>query len=206
MQQAQAQVHLLAPQADQFRDAHPMAVGDQNHRGIAVAMTSKPSGGCDQPVDLGRGQVLPAAALSIGFLRRRSHGEWTFPKMISGAVVAGAFRTKLRLGPKLVTFPKKHFVGKVPAPSSRLRPRANRPTDARRQQRTTDRAIPGRAERALRPARFRRLLERLTRPWLLEIQHKPLNLIGSGNFEGLSPEPLFGDEPGRLARRRFVNW
>src|SRR4051794_22028802 len=76
-------------------------------------MTSEPLGGGDQPVDLGRGQVLPAAALGIGLFRRRSHGEWTFPKTISGAVVAGAFRTKPHLGPKQVTFPKRYFFGNV---------------------------------------------------------------------------------------------
>ena len=53
-------------------------------------MTSEPLGGCDQSVDLGRSQVLPAAALGIGLFRRRSHGKQTFPKTISGAVVAGA--------------------------------------------------------------------------------------------------------------------
>ena len=86
MQQPLAQIDLLAPQADQFRDAQPMPVGDQDHRGVPVAMASEPLGRGDQPVDLGRGQVLPAAALGIGLFGRRSHGERTFPKTIGGAV------------------------------------------------------------------------------------------------------------------------
>jgi len=35
------QIDLLAPQADQFRDAEPMAIGEQDHRGVAVAVGSK---------------------------------------------------------------------------------------------------------------------------------------------------------------------
>src|SRR3954463_2412838 len=120
-------------------------------------MTSEPLGGGDQPVDLGRSQVLPAAALGIGLFRRRSHGEWTFPKTISGAVVAGALRAKLHLGPKQVTFPKRHFIGKVSVQSIRWkRPRA-RPTDARRRQQAADRPLRGRKARAVRLARLRRL-------------------------------------------------
>jgi hypothetical protein len=45
-----------------------MPVGDQNHRGVPVTMAPELSGRGDQPVDLGRGQVLPAAALGIGLL------------------------------------------------------------------------------------------------------------------------------------------
>src|SRR4051812_19127509 len=57
-----------------------MPVGDQNHRGVPVTMAPELSGRGDQPVDLDRGQVLPAAALGIGLLGRRGHRP-TDPKI-----------------------------------------------------------------------------------------------------------------------------
>ena len=38
MQQALPKIQLLAPQTDQFRDASPVPVGEQDHRGVAVAL------------------------------------------------------------------------------------------------------------------------------------------------------------------------
>ena len=63
------QIDLLAPQADQFRDAEPVAIGEQDHRGVAVPVASKQSSRGDQPVDFSRGQMLPAASRGIGLLR-----------------------------------------------------------------------------------------------------------------------------------------
>ena len=48
-----------------------MPVGDQNHRGVAVAVAISP-GGSDQPVNLGVGQVLPRADLGV-----RPAARWT---------------------------------------------------------------------------------------------------------------------------------
>jgi len=42
MQQPLPQIHLLAPQADQLRDTEAMPIGEQDHRGVAMAMTSEP--------------------------------------------------------------------------------------------------------------------------------------------------------------------
>src|SRR3954447_7510009 len=89
-----------------------MPVGDQNHRGVPVTMAPELSGRGDQPVDLDRGQVLPAAALGIGLLGRRGHRP-TFPKTIGGAVVAHAVRARRRLSSEQVTFPKRLIFGKV---------------------------------------------------------------------------------------------
>src|SRR4051812_11250118 len=113
MQKPLTQIHLVASQADQFRNAQSMPVGDQNHRGVPVTMASKPPGRSDQPVDLDRGQVFPAAALGIGLFGRRSHGEWTFPKTISGTSVADAVRATPHLSSEQVTFPKRYEIGKV---------------------------------------------------------------------------------------------
>jgi hypothetical protein len=115
MQKPLTQIDLLAPQADQFRDAQSMPVGDQNHRGVPVTMAPELSGRGDQPVDLGRGQVLPAAALGIGLFGRRSHGERTFPKTIDGASFADAVRARRHLSSEQVTFPKRYVIGKVSA-------------------------------------------------------------------------------------------
>ena len=60
-------------------------------------------------------------------------------------MVAGSPPGQAPPGSKQVTFPKRHFIGKVPVQSIRWkRPRA-RPTDARRRQQAADRAV--RAER-----------------------------------------------------------
>jgi len=115
MQKPLMQIDLLASQADQFRNAQSMPVGDQNHRGVPVAMASEPPGRDDEPVNLGRGQVLPAAALGIGLFGRRSHGERTFPKTIDGASVADAVRARRHLSSEQVTFPKRYVIGKVSA-------------------------------------------------------------------------------------------
>jgi hypothetical protein len=103
---------LVASQADQFRNAQSMPVGDQNHRGVPVTMAPELSGCGNQPVDLDRGQVLPAAALGIGLLGRRGHRP-TFPKMIGGASVADAVRARRHLSSEQVTFPKRYEIGKV---------------------------------------------------------------------------------------------
>ena len=115
MQKPLTQIHLVASQADQFRNAQSMPVGDQNHRGVPVTMAPELSGCGNQPVDLGRCQVLAAAALGIGLFGRRSHGERTFPKTIDGASVADAVRARRHLSSEQVTFPKRYVIGKVSA-------------------------------------------------------------------------------------------
>ena len=79
MQKPLTQIDLLASQADQFRNAQSMPVGDQNHRGVPVTMASEPPGRGDQPVDLGRGQARPGrpalaawAAVNVRLSRKRS--------------------------------------------------------------------------------------------------------------------------------------
>jgi hypothetical protein len=74
------QIDLLAPQADQFRDAEPVAIGEQDHRGVAVPVASKQSSRGDQPVDFSRGQMLPAASRGIELRLRWGHRAVTFPK------------------------------------------------------------------------------------------------------------------------------
>lgn len=109
MQQPLPQIQLLAAQADQFRDAQPVPVGEQDHRGVAVAMASEPLRRGDQPVDFRRRQVLPAAALGVGDLGRGLMTA-TFPKMIFGTRPAVVLRVRQRLGRKQLTFPKTYFM------------------------------------------------------------------------------------------------
>jgi len=73
MHQALPQIDLLAPEADQFGHAEPVPVGEQDHRGIALAVASETLGRGDQPVDFRRCQVLAAAPLSVGDLGWRVH-------------------------------------------------------------------------------------------------------------------------------------
>ena len=75
MQKPLPQIHLLAAQDDQLRDAQPVTVGEQDHGSVAVAVAPELARRGDQPVDLGTRQVLPAASLDVGLLQRRSHGE-----------------------------------------------------------------------------------------------------------------------------------
>jgi hypothetical protein len=56
-------------------------------------------------------------------------------------------------------------------------------TDARRQQQAADRAVAGRADH------FNGVWKDQKYHGTLEIQRKPLISKGSGNFDGLSPEP-----------------
>ena len=57
MQQPLPRIDLLAPQADQFRDTQPVPIGQQDHRGIAVAMAAESLGGGESDVQLHLGDT-----------------------------------------------------------------------------------------------------------------------------------------------------
>src|SRR4051794_13266768 len=75
-------------------------------------MAAEPLGGGDQPVDFGRGQVLPAAPRGIRLLRRRGH-RTTFPKTMVGATFAKGLFASLRLTSGQLTCPKRRTIWKV---------------------------------------------------------------------------------------------
>lgn len=151
MQQPLPQIQLLAPQADQFRDAEPVPVGEQDHGGIALTVTSDPLCRCDQPVDFRRRQMLPASPIGVGDLGRRPHGT-NFPEndvwhdLRRRAVTQAAPWAGAAYLPEKVPYRESstHF-----HPHNALE---HRSTDARRQQQAADRAVASRASRALRLA------------------------------------------------------
>ena len=64
MQAAMGKIDGVPAQRDQFARPQAMAVGDQDHGGVAVAIAVLAS--CrDQPIDLGVGQVFPRAGLGV---------------------------------------------------------------------------------------------------------------------------------------------
>jgi hypothetical protein len=71
MQLALLEVDVVPLQADQLEGAKPMAVGDQDHRGVAVAVPIV-AGNLAHPLDLGLGQVFARANLGIALARRRN--------------------------------------------------------------------------------------------------------------------------------------
>ena len=96
MQQALPKIQLLAPQADQFRDTEPVPVGEQDHRGVAVAVASEALRRGDQPVDFRRCQVFPAAPFGVGNLGRGAHAP-TFPKTMFGERSVAGLQTQSHL-------------------------------------------------------------------------------------------------------------
>ena len=102
MQQPLPQIDLLTPQANEFRNAKPMPVGEQDHRGVAMAVAPEPSRRGDQPVDFRRGQMLPATSCGIGLFRRRRHRETTFPKTMIGETFANGLWVSFHVTPSRV--------------------------------------------------------------------------------------------------------
>jgi hypothetical protein len=79
MQEALPQINLLAPQSDQFRDAEPVPIREQDHCGITLTVASETLGRGDQPVDFRRRQVFAAAPFGVGNLGWWVHGA-NFPE------------------------------------------------------------------------------------------------------------------------------
>jgi hypothetical protein len=79
MQEALSQINLLAPQPDQFRDAEPVPISEQDHCGIALTVASEMLGRGNQPVDFCRCQMLPASPIGVGNLGWWVHGA-NFPE------------------------------------------------------------------------------------------------------------------------------
>ena len=72
MEVALRQVEHVPAQADELGDAQAVAVGDQDHGGVAVAVAAWPRpGGGHQPLDLLGGEVLARPAGSVGDPPRR---------------------------------------------------------------------------------------------------------------------------------------
>ena len=70
MQQALGQIRLLAPQGEQLRDAQAMPIGQEDHGGVGVAVTTESLGGGDQSIDfIARKRAIPV--LVRGFADRR---------------------------------------------------------------------------------------------------------------------------------------
>jgi len=73
MQKTLLKIQLLASQSDQFRDAEPVPVSEQNHCGVALTVAPEPPRRGDQPIDLCRCQVFPAAPVGVWNLGRGAH-------------------------------------------------------------------------------------------------------------------------------------
>jgi hypothetical protein len=70
MQQAIAEIHLVPAECNEFGDAQAMAIGELDHRGIAVPMAAKAFRSANEEVHLGRGEILAAPPVGIGPLPR----------------------------------------------------------------------------------------------------------------------------------------
>src|SRR6266852_5776280 len=65
MEESLLQVELIPPQINEFGDAQAMPIGQENHRVIAQAMSADTPGCLAEAFDLGGGQVLPRADVSV---------------------------------------------------------------------------------------------------------------------------------------------
>jgi hypothetical protein len=63
---AGGKVDLVPTQVNQFGDPQAVAIGDQDHGGVAVAVAVAVADSLDQPLDLGLGQMLAAAQVAVG--------------------------------------------------------------------------------------------------------------------------------------------
>ena len=63
MKEALIEVELIPAQGDQFGDPQPMAIGQEDHRGIAVPMASDAPSRLAQLLDLGWGEMLTGTDL-----------------------------------------------------------------------------------------------------------------------------------------------
>ncbi len=109
VQQALSKVHLVPAQRGQFTDPQPVAVSDEDHGSVAVALPPEALGGCDQLLDLCRGEKLPAPALGIGALPGRV--TRTFPKTRIGGGEGDLVNCTVLRAFGGRTFPKKVLFG-----------------------------------------------------------------------------------------------
>ncbi len=66
MEQALLEADLVPAERDELAHAQAVAVGNHDHRRVALAVTTELAGSRDELLDLGGGQVLAAAELELG--------------------------------------------------------------------------------------------------------------------------------------------
>jgi hypothetical protein len=71
MDEPLTQIHLVPPEAAELGDAKPMAIGQENHRGIAMPVASTASGGAHQEFHFSDCEVFtwPQALIRLAFRR-----------------------------------------------------------------------------------------------------------------------------------------
>src|SRR5713101_7683463 len=65
MEEPLIEVELIPPQGNEFGHAQAMAIGQENHRVITQSMSADTPGRLAQAVDLGFGEILPGAEVSM---------------------------------------------------------------------------------------------------------------------------------------------
>jgi hypothetical protein len=81
MQQTAFEINLAPFEPAQFADAQAMPVGDEDRRGIAVAVAAALAGRRHQRLDLGRGQVFAWPAMDVALSARRSRRLSDHPQL-----------------------------------------------------------------------------------------------------------------------------
>ena len=71
MEQTAREIDLAPFEPTELADAQAMPVGDEDHRGIAVAIATALASSGDQRVDLGRGQVFAWPVIDVALSARR---------------------------------------------------------------------------------------------------------------------------------------
>jgi hypothetical protein len=65
VQEALIKVKLIPAQVNEFGDAQPMAIGQEDHRGIAVPIASEAPSRLAQFLDLGWGEMLTGTDVTM---------------------------------------------------------------------------------------------------------------------------------------------
>jgi hypothetical protein len=81
VQEALIKVALIPAQVNEFGDEQPMAIGQEDHRGIAVPMASEAPSRLAQCLDLGWGEMLTGTDVTMCVTFGK--GEFRHPDLLS---------------------------------------------------------------------------------------------------------------------------
>src|ERR1700722_7567048 len=109
VEQPLRQVNLVPAQRRKLAHAERMAVGDQNHGGVAMAVPPNALSGPDQLLDLGWRQKFPAPTISIPRFSGRI--ARTFPKTSIGGLESDFDNAPVFNRLRTRTFPNRGIFG-----------------------------------------------------------------------------------------------